>query len=48
MKQQRITLQYSDDTSDIFIDSNKGQTTKAESKTEENTSRKATDLVRHG
>lgn len=40
LKQQRcFTLQYSDDTSDIFIDSNKGQTTKAESKIEENTSR---------
>lgn len=36
------------DTSDIFIDSNKGQTTKAESKIEENTSRKTADLVRHG
>lgn len=49
LKQQRcFTLQYSDDTSDIFIDSNKGQTTKAESKIEENTSRKTADLVRHG
>lgn len=49
LKQQRcFTLQYADDTSDIFIDSNKGQTTKAESKIEENTSRKTTDHVRHG
>lgn len=47
-QQRRFTLQYSDDTSDIFIDSNKGQTTKAESKIEENTSRKTADLVRHG
>lgn len=47
-QQRRFTLQYSDDTSDIFIDSNKGQTTKAESKIEENTSKKTTDLVRHG
>lgn len=34
-KQRRFTLQHSNDTSDIFIDSNKGQMTRAESKIKE-------------
>lgn len=34
-KQHCFTLQHSNDTSDIFIDSNKGQMTKAESKIKE-------------
>lgn len=44
-KQRCFTLQHSNDTSDIFIDSNKGQMTQAESKIKETHTGKTTDRV---